>query len=255
MKERQMSREGHNEKTIAFVLYPGLTAFDLAGPLQVISQLASTHPEIQPVVVGERTEPMDTDASVQMVPEKTFADVPHPYALVVPGGTRPTFRAMSDPAIRNYVRTTAETAEIVASVCTGALILASVGLLEGRQATTHWACVKVLESFGAKYQRKRWVEDGKFIMSAGVSAGIDMGLQLAARLTDEATAKQIQLWLDYDPQPPFGRLDYDDMGLALRAGRAWVSLTTPLLTARPKRLTRQEQTTGSRPAALSELGG
>ena len=126
---------------------------------------------------------------------------------------------------------------------------------EGRQATTHWACAEVLESFGAKYQRLRWVEDGKFIMSAGVSAGIDMGLQLAARLTDEATAKQIQLWLDYDPHPPFGRLDYDDMGLALRAGRAGVSLTTPLLTARPKRLTRQEQTISSRPAALSERGG
>lgn len=250
MKERQMPTERHNEKTIAFVLYAGLTAFDLVGPLQVISQLANTHPEIQPVVVGERIEPMDTDASVQMVPEKTFAEVPHPYALVVPGGTQPTFEAMSNPAIRNYVPTAAETAEIVASVCTGALILASVGLLEGRQATTHWACHRVLESFGAKYQRKRWVEDDKFIMSAGVSAGIDMGLQLAARLTDKATAKQIQAWLDYDPQPPFGRLDYDDMGLALRAGRAWVSLTTPLLTARPKRLTRQERATSSHPVEL-----
>ena len=246
---------GHNEKTIAFVLYPGLTAFDLVGPLQVISQLAVTHPEIQPVVVGERIEPMDTDAGVQMVPDKTFAEVPHPYALVVPGGTQPTFKAMSNPAIRSYVRSAAETAEIVGSVCTGALILASVGLLEGRQATTHWACQKVLESFGAKYQRKRWVEDGKFIMSAGVSAGIDMGLEFAARLTDEATAKQVQLWLDYDPQPPFGRLDYDDLGLTLRAFRAYVSLNTPLLTARPKRLTRRERTSSSHPIELSELGG
>ncbi len=240
-----MSAEGHNEKTIAFVLYPGLTAFDLAGPLQVISQLALAHPKIRPVVVGERVEPMDTDAGVQMVPDKTFDEVPHPFAFVVPGGTRPTFKAMSNHAIRDYVRSAAETAEIVGSVCTGALILASVGLLEGRQATTHWACHKVLESFGAKYQRRRWVEDGKFITSAGVSAGIDMGLNLAARLTDEVSARQVQLWLDYDPQPPFGRLDYDDMGLTLRAGRAWVSLTAPLLTARPKRLTRQERTNSS----------
>ena len=141
----------------------------------------------------------------------------------------------------------------MASVCTGALILASVGLLEGRQATTHWACYRVLESFGATYQRKRWVEDGKFITSAGVSAGIDMGIYLAARLTDEASARQAQLRLDYDPQPPFGRLDYDDMGLPLRAGRAWVSLMAPLLTARPRRLTRRA--TGSQPAQPSQAGG
>jgi transcriptional regulator GlxA family with amidase domain len=250
-----MSTEGQNEKTIAFVLYQGLTAFDLVGPLQVISQLAVTHPEIRPVVVGERIEPIETDAGVKMVPDKTFAEVAHPYALVVPGGTRPTFKAMSNQAIRDYVRSAAETAEVVGSVCTGALILASVGLLEGRQATTHWACYKVLESFAAKYRRERWVEDGKFITSAGVSAGIDMGLQLAARLTDVATARQAQLWLDYDPQPPFGRVDYDDVGLPLRAGRAWVSLTALLLTARPKRLTRRERATDSRPVGPSELGG
>jgi transcriptional regulator GlxA family with amidase domain len=248
-----MSTETQNEKTIAFVLYPGLTAFDLVGPLQVTSQLADTHQEIRPVVVGERIEPMDTDAGVQLVPDSTFEDVPHPHVLVVPGGTRPTFKAMSNLAIRDYVGSAAGTAEVVGSVCTGALILASVGLLEGRQATTHWACYKVLESFGATYQRKRWVEDGKFITSAGVSAGIDMGLHLAARLTDEASARQAQFWLDYDPQPPFGRLDYDDMGLPLRAGRAWVSLTTPLLTARPKRLMRR--TTGPRPAQPSQTGG
>jgi transcriptional regulator GlxA family with amidase domain len=149
---------------------------------------------------------------------------------------------MSHPPIRDYVRTAAATAEIVASACTGSLILASVGLLEGRQATTHWACYKVLESFGATYQRQRWVEDGKFITAAGVSAGIDMGLELAARLTDEATAKAVQRWLDYDPEPPFGRLNYDDMSLRLRVGRAWVSLMAPLLTARPTRLTQRERT-------------
>jgi putative intracellular protease/amidase len=103
---------------------------------------------------------------------------------------------MSNRAIRAYVRTAAETAEIVASVCSGALILASVGLLEGREATTHWAVASILESYGATYRRARWVEDGKFILSAGVSAGIDMGLQLAARLTDGATARQIQSSLD-----------------------------------------------------------
>ena len=198
---------------------------------------------------------MDTDVGVQLVPDKTFAEVPHPDPLVVRGGTEPTFKVMSHQDIRDYVRTAAETAESVGSACTGALILAAVGLLEGRQATTHWACYKVLESFGATYQRKRWVEDGKFITAAGVSAGIDMGLELAARLTDEAAAKEVQLWLDYDPQPPFGRLNYNDMSLRLRAGRALVSLTAPWLTAGPKRLTQRERAANADAMALSRRGG
>ncbi len=250
-----MAAEAAQEKTIAFVLYPGLTAFDLAGPLQVIAQVATIHPEIRPIVVGERIAPMETDAGVQLVPDATFAQAPHPYAVVVPGGTRPTFKAMSNQAIRDYVRTTAETAAIVGSVCSGALILASVGLLEGRQATSHWAVAKVLESFGATYRRQRWVEDGKFITSAGVSASIDMGLELAARLTDEATARQVQLWLDYDPQPPFGRIDYDEMGLPLRLRRLAASALAPLLTARPKRLTQRERAGGVEGRALREVGG
>lgn len=233
------NRSDNAEKTIAFLLYPGLTVFDLVGPLQVISRLAETHPEIRPVVVGERIEPMATDAGVEVLPDKTFAEVPHPYALVVPGGTDATRRALSNLTIRAYVRQVAETAEIMGSVCSGALILASVGLLKGRQATTHWAAEKILEGFGATYQRKRWVEDGKFIMSAGVSAGIDMGLQLAARLTDEATARQVQLSLDYDPQPPFGRLNYGEMGAGFRVRRIAAALGAPLITAGPKRLTRQ----------------
>lgn len=227
------------EKVISFLLYPGLTAFDIVGPLQVISRLAEIRPEIRPVVVSERIAPIASDTCVELIPNKTFDEVPHPYALLIPGGTGETIRAMSNHAIRAYVRTVAETAEIMASVCSGALILASVGLLEGRQATTHFAVEKILERYGATYQRKRWVEDGKYILSAGVSAGIDMGLQLAARLSDEATARQVQLSLDYDPQPPFGRPDYDDMGLRLWSIRASASLGAPLLTAGPKRLTRQ----------------
>src|SRR5215211_2774676 len=149
MTGRQMST-GHNEKTIAFVLYPGLTAFDLVGPLQVISQLAVTHPEIQPVVVGERIEPMDTDAGVQMVPDKTFAEVPHPFALVVPGGTQPTFKAMSNQAIRNYVRSAAE---IVGSVCMGALILGSSarGPTQERSSMPGPSCWRREPSSGPRY--------------------------------------------------------------------------------------------------------
>jgi transcriptional regulator GlxA family with amidase domain len=153
---------------------------------------------------------------------------------------------MTDPAIRAYVRTPAETAEVVGSVCTGALILAAVGLLEGRPATTHWAVSRMLERLGAHYQRKRWVEDGKFIMSAGVSVGIDMGLYLAARLTDEATARDAQVALDYDPAPPLGRIDYSDFGLQLRLVRMAAVLTAPLRTRGPAQLTREERAATAR---------
>jgi len=151
-----------------------------------------------------------------------------------------------DVPLPEMVRRAAESAEIVGSVCSGALILAAVGLLEGRQATTHWAVAKTLESYGATYHRARWVEDGKFIMSAGVSAGIDMGLQLAARLTDETTARAVQLSLDYDPQPPYGRLDYDEMSFYLRSRRFIASLLAPMMTAKPKRLTREERAADAR---------
>jgi transcriptional regulator GlxA family with amidase domain len=137
------------------------------------------------------------------------------------------------------VRSAAETAEVAGSVCTGALILGSVGLLEGRQATTHWAYYKILEELGAKYVRKRWVEDGKFICSAGVSAGIDMALQLAARLTDEETARRVQRSLGYDPHPPYGGIDYDHLGAWAGTVRAGLGLAAPMIAAKPKRLTRQ----------------
>jgi transcriptional regulator GlxA family with amidase domain len=184
-------------------------------------------------------EPMDTDIRVKMSPTHTFEEMPHPSVLLVPGGGVPTLRAMSNEAIRSYVRSAAETAEVAGSICTGALILGSVGLLEGRQATTHWAFHKILENLGAKYVRKRWVEDGKFICSAGVSAGIDMALQLAARLTDEQTSREVQYRLSYDPEPPFGGIDYDHIGGQLGVWRAGVSLAAPVIAAKPKRLTRQ----------------
>ena len=229
-----------SEKTIAFVLYAGLTPLDLTGPLQVMTALSEISPEYRTVVVGERLETIESDIpTLRMIPNKTFEEVPHPFALIVPGGVTPTIRAMGNEAIRSFVSSVAETAGVVGSVCTGACILASAGLLEGRQATTHWAFYKVLEQFGAKYVRKRWVEDGKFITSAGVSAGIDMALQLAARLTDEETSREVQYRLGYDPEPPFGGIDYEHIGLQLGAARTVVSLAAPVIAAKPKRLTRR----------------
>jgi transcriptional regulator GlxA family with amidase domain len=227
------------EKTIAFDLYPGLTPLDHVGPLQVFTSLQKFAPAFRPVVVAERIAPLATDLEVEMIADKTFAEVPQPDIVIVPGGTVPTLRAMSDQAVRNYVRTAAASAEIVASVCTGSLILASVGLLDDHPRTTHWVARGILNNYGSPYQRERWIEHGKFITAAGVSAGIDVALHLVAKLTDLETMRKVQLDIEYDPHPPFGRIDWERMGLIPRAIRALVSLSAPLLTRRPKRLTKQ----------------
>ncbi len=197
------------KKQIAFVLYPGLTPLDLVGPLQAIAPHPRVDPTFEVVVAAETAGPVPSDSVVGLVPSHTFDDVPTPFAIVVPGGGEPTLRAAGHGPLLDWVAKAAVTAEIVMSVCTGALILASAGLLDGRTATTHWAYVDILELLGAKPVRARWVEDGKFLTAAGVSAGIDGGLHLAHRLVGEEAARLIQLGMEYDPEPPLGRLDWD----------------------------------------------
>ena len=196
------------QKTVAFVLYPGLTLLDLVGPLQVFASLRQFNNQYRPVVVAERLEPMATDGPLKVIADHTFDQVPDPEVVLVPGGGAPTIKTMGNQVVGDYLRQAAETVPVVGSVCTGALVLAAAGLLEGRQATTHWAYHRLLERLGATYLPQRWVEDGKFITSAGVSAGIDMALALVARLTDEPTARMVQVAIEYDPHPPFGGIDW-----------------------------------------------
>ena len=196
-------------KQIAFILYPGLTPLDLIGPLQTLAPLPRIDPSFEILVVGEDAGVVSTDAVIQLAPSHNFADAPSPFAIVVPGGGQPTLAACGNQRLIDYVVTAAADAEIVMSVCTGALILASAGLIDDRPATTHWAYVDILENLGAKYLHQRWVEDGKYLTTAGVSAGIDGGLHLAARLVGEDAAKLIQRGIEYEPQPPFGPIDWE----------------------------------------------
>jgi len=173
----------------------------------VFASLRQFNDQYRPVVVAERIEPMATDGPLKVIADRTFGDVPDPEVVIVPGGGAPTIKAMGNQVVGDYLRQAADTVPVVGSVCTGALVLAAAGLLEGRQATPHWAYHRLLERLGATYLPQRWVEDGKFITSAGVSAGIDMALALVARLTDEATARMVQVAIEYDPYPPFGGID------------------------------------------------
>jgi transcriptional regulator GlxA family with amidase domain len=140
-----------------------------------------------------------------------LADVPQPDALVVIGGGAETLPAIGNAELIEYVRRAGQQAEWMASTGTGSLLLAAAGLLEGRLATTHWAYADRLEASGARHQPYRpagWVTDGKFTTSAGVSGAIDMALALGAKLTNQTVAKFGQLMIEYDPHPPFGRLDW-----------------------------------------------
>lgn len=224
------------QKELAFVLYPGLTPLDLVGPLQILSALSHFAPQFKTVVVAERKEPIRADNGLKLILNKTFDELQHPYAVIVPGGDMPTLRAMSNEKIRSYLLTASKSAEFIGSVCTGALILASVGLLNGNPATTHWAYYKILESYGSRYERKRWVENGKVINSAGVSAGIDMALYFAARVTDEATARRVQLAVQYDPQSPLGKIDWSNLSPMFRVVRNLWGVGAPFVTFKPKRL-------------------
>jgi transcriptional regulator GlxA family with amidase domain len=202
------SRTRRREKQLlAFPVYPGVTPLDLVGPLTVLRNLTGT--AYRTVVVAERTNRMATDTALGLVPAASFADVPAPYAVIIPGGGPATVAAMADEALVGYVRTAAATAQLVGATGNGALILAAAGLLTGRRAAAHWAYAEQLERSGATWASERWVEDGRFLTAAGGAAGIDAMLHLLARLKNRSAAGLAQLFMEYDPEPPFGPLHQD----------------------------------------------
>jgi putative intracellular protease/amidase len=184
---------------IAIPIFDRLTALDAIGPYEVLSRL----PDARVRFVADEPGPKAADTRMlSLVAEASLEEVPSPEVLVVPGGfgTRPL---MQDERMLDWIRGVHETSEWTTSVCTGSLLLAAAGLLEGLEATTYWASLDVLEQYGAKPTQKRVVEQGKIITAAGVSSGIDMALTLAAHIAGDEVAQAIQLGIEYDPQPPF----------------------------------------------------
>ena len=201
-----MATEKQLERQFAVVVYPGLTTLELVGTVSVLNGLG-LRTGFRTVTVGKSREPVDADTPMKLVPESTFDEVSRPFGILVPGGGLSTITAMGDENLLQYVRSAAQRAKLVGSVGAGSLILAAAGLLEGRQATTHRAYRRILENLGATYVQRRWIEDSKFITSGGTSGGIDMALHLVAKHKNERSARRVQLWVEYDPQPPFGPIE------------------------------------------------
>ena len=193
---------GKEKKYLAFPVYPGVTPLDLVGPLTVLRNLTFSTP-YRTVVVGERVERFATGARMGVLPAASFTDVPAPFAVVVPGAGPATVAAMEDDALVGYVRSAAQTADVVGSTGTGALVLAAAGLLDGVEATTHWAFRDQLAELGARPVPDRVVERGKIVTAAGVSSGIDMALRLVQLEAGDDMARAVQTGIAYDPEPPF----------------------------------------------------
>ncbi|WP_237570162.1 DJ-1/PfpI family protein [Mycolicibacterium lacusdiani] len=205
---------------IAIVLYPNFTALDFIGPYEVLRNL----PDAQVRFVWHETGPVPADSGVLLVgATHTFDETPSPDVILVPGGPG-TMEHARDEKVLEWLRRAHETSTWTTSVCTGSVLLAAAGLLDGHRATSHWSALTLLRTFGVTpVGDQRIVREGKLVTAAGVSAGLDMAMWLAGQIAGEARAKVIQLVIEYDPQPPF------DSGHMSKASATTKATATALL--------------------------
>ena len=185
-------------RSIGMLIFPRLTQLDMTGPYEVLARLPDTKVEL----VARTLDPVTTDRGMQILPTTTYDKCPPLEVIMVPGGPGQQ-DLMEDEAALSFLRQQAANAKYVTSVCTGSLVLAAAGLLKGKRATSHWAAVDHLALMGAIPVREQVVVDGNIVTGAGVTSGIDFALKLAAILAGEPVAREIQLQIEYEPEPPF----------------------------------------------------
>lgn len=185
---------------IVIALFDRFTALDAVGPHQVLHHLADT----EVIFASERGRDVtDESRTLTLRAKASYADVPRPDIIVVPGGPGQAAQMTAGP-LQDWLIEADKTSTWTTSVCTGSLVLAAAGLLTGRNATTYWLAHDELRRLGVTPRPgERYVFDGKYVTSAGVSAGIDMALALAGRLAGDEVAQRIQLTMEYDPHPPY----------------------------------------------------
>jgi transcriptional regulator GlxA family with amidase domain len=191
---------------IGIALFDGAEELDWAGPWEVLAAWAKQWPDdgVQVFTVARAIGPVTCAKGLRVLPDETWETAPPLEVLVYPGG-RGTRRELADEAVLDWIRGAAEGGTVVASVCTGSLVLAAAGLLDGKPATTHWQSLELLPTLGREIEVRpedRFVDNGSVITAAGVSAGIDMALHLVARLHSPERAREVRRYIQYDPEPP-----------------------------------------------------
>jgi cyclohexyl-isocyanide hydratase len=184
--------------TIGMIIFPNLTQLDLTGPYEVFGRV----PSVKVLLIAESLQPVKSDGGLLLTPNETFESASQVDILFVPGGSG-IFEAIQNKKLLNFLQQQAANAKYVTSVCTGSLVLAAAGLLNGYKATTHWLSLSLLRLFNVEVVEDRVVIDRNRITGGGVTAGIDFGLLVVAKLFGEAVAKKVQLMLEYDPAPPY----------------------------------------------------
>ena len=183
---------------IGMVVFPNLTQLDLTGPYEVFGRLLTT----KVLLIAESLQPIKSDNGLLLTPDTSFDSSPQVDILFVPGG-RGIFEAMQNKKLINFLQLQSMNAKYITSVCTGSLVLAAAGLLNGYKATTHWLSLHLLKLFDVEVVEERVVIDRNRITGGGVTAGIDFGLFVVAKLFGENAAKETQLMMEYNPAPPF----------------------------------------------------
>lgn len=183
---------------IGLLIFPRMTQLDMTGPFEVFARIPNTMVHL----IWKHIEPVVCDTGLILTPTTTLSDCPKLDVICIPGGPG-QINLMEDAEVIEFVRRQGQQARYVTSVCTGALVLGAAGLLRGYKAATHWASMDNLAHFGAEAVKTRVCVDRNRITGGGVTAGIDFGLVLASKLTDAVTAEKIQLYMEYNPKPPF----------------------------------------------------
>jgi transcriptional regulator GlxA family with amidase domain len=192
--------------TIGISLFDGAEELDWAGPWEVLAAWAEQWPDdgVRVFTLARSNGAVTCAKGLRVLPDETWETAPPLDVLVYPGG-RGTRRELADKAVLDWIRGLAGRETVVASVCTGSLVLAAAGLLDGKPATTHWQSLELLPTLGREIEVRpddRFVDTGEVITAAGVSAGIDMALHLVARLHSVERAREVRRYIQYDPQPP-----------------------------------------------------
>jgi transcriptional regulator GlxA family with amidase domain len=193
------------KKTVAIVIFPDVEELDFVGPWEIFTRVKRLEPALCDVfTVAPDGGEIRCANGLRVIADHSFATAPRADVVVVPGGAG-TRAQLENPATIDYIRQADAAAEMTTSVCTGSFLLEAAGLLAGRRATTHWRSIDQLRALGTVQvaEGERWVDEGRIVTSAGVSAGIDMALHVVGRLWEPALARRVQKAVEYLPGPPY----------------------------------------------------